>query len=446
MAPSAVDQAMADLDEVASKHPEGIILPPKEIRILIEKSAGYVIRNGKAFEDRVRTNNANDPKFSFVNPDDAYHAFYQWRLAEIQEGRSTDVAAGRAGEGTAKPAKKGPEQPPDFQFSARMPTVNAVDLDIVKLTALFAAKNGRGWITSLSQREAGNFQFDFLRPQHSLHQFFTRLQDQYQLLLNNTTVEGAKAEKARRAELEANVQTRFNVLDRAKQRAEWVKFQESQKAKKEEQEEAERKAFAEIDWQDFTVVGEILFTEEDEQIELPPPTSLNDLQSASMEQKASYKLTIEEAPPTDTPYFHPPAQQMPPPAQYLPQQPVQPIYPQQPAYPQQPQFPQQPVYPQQSQFPPIPVRTAQEEEEEARIQERQLERERASQAMAAARGAPGPMRIVQGGAAPRAAARKKNVQTAQCPNCKQQIAYDELEQHMRSKFMPSPNFPFVRVY
>ena len=29
------------------------------------------------------------------------------------------------------------------------------------------------------QREAKNFQFDFLRPQHSLFQYFTKLVDQY---------------------------------------------------------------------------------------------------------------------------------------------------------------------------------------------------------------------------------------------------------------------------
>ncbi|KAF2436406.1 Surp module [Tothia fuscella] len=432
MAPSAVEESIDAADEIFAKAPPGVILPPKEIRVLVEKSAGYVVRNGKTFEDRIRTNESNNPRFSFINPEDPYHNFYQWRMDEIRGGRSTDVADGRAGEAPAKAVRKGPEQPPEFQFSARMPTVNASDLDIVKLTALFAAKNGRAWITQLSQREAGNYQFDFLRPQHSLHQFFTRLQDQYQLLLNTTTVEGAKAAKARRAELQSNVQNRFHVLNRAKQRAEWIKHQESQKAKKEELEAAEQRAFAEIDWHDFTIVGEILFTEEDEHIDLPPPTSLNDLQSASMEQKAQYKLTIEEAPPTETQYY-PPAQQMQPPAQFLPQQPA---FPPQPIYPQQPQFPQQPAaFPQQPQYPQMPVRTVQEEEEEARIQERQAERERANQAMAAARGATGPMRIVPGGAAPRAAARKKNVPMAQCPNCRQQIPYDELDQHMKIELL-----------
>src|SRR5438105_4720114 len=72
-------------------------------------------------------------------------------------------------------------------------------------------------------------------------------------------------------------------------------------------------------------------------------------------------------------------------------------------------------------------------EEEGRSRERAEERERAQQAQAAAKGATGPMRI-RNDYVPRAQAKRQNVAMALCPNCKQQIPYDELEQHMRSKF------------
>lgn len=51
--------------------------------------------------------------------------------------------------------------------------------DIVKLTAQFVARNGRAFLTQLMNREQRNFQFDFLRPQHSLFQYFTKLLEQY---------------------------------------------------------------------------------------------------------------------------------------------------------------------------------------------------------------------------------------------------------------------------
>ncbi|RMJ23950.1 splicing factor, partial [Aspergillus sp. HF37] len=293
------------LPDDVNKPPEGVVLPPKEIRAIVEKTAGYVARNGIVFEDRVRDKEQNNPKFSFLNINDAYAPFYQWRLTEIREGRGTAVSAGRPGEPTAAAepeTPKGPEQPPEFHFSARMPIINAQDLEVVKLTALYVAKRGKSFMTALSQRETRNYQFDFLRPQHSLYRFFTRLVDQYIILLRSEGLDESTSEKQRAQELEHNVRNKFHVLDRAKKRAEWVKFQEHQKLKKEEEEEQERIEYAQIDWHDFVVVETVLFNEADDQAELPPPTSLNDLQTASLEQKAMFSLNplrIEESMPTD---------------------------------------------------------------------------------------------------------------------------------------------------
>ena len=51
--------------------------------------------------------------------------------------------------------------------------------DVVKLTAQFVARNGRQFLTNLMNREQRNYQFDFLRPQHSLFNYFTKLVEQY---------------------------------------------------------------------------------------------------------------------------------------------------------------------------------------------------------------------------------------------------------------------------
>src|SRR4051812_8372011 len=55
--------------------------------------------------------------------------------------------------------------------------------DILKLTAQFVARNGRQFMTALSQREQRNYQFDFLRPNHSLFNYFTKLVEQYTKVL-----------------------------------------------------------------------------------------------------------------------------------------------------------------------------------------------------------------------------------------------------------------------
>merc|ERR1711964_835690 len=249
MAPSATNgDAIAVLEEI--KAPAGVVLPPREIKAILEKTAGYVARNGNVFEDRIREKEKHNPKFSFLSPNDSYNAYYLWRLSEIKEGRGTAVAAGRAGEAEAEPEKpQGPPEPPEFHFSARMPNISAQDLEVVRLTALFVAKNGRQFMTTLSQRETGNYQFDFLRPNHTLHSFFQRLIDQYTTLLRAGGMdgEGGKLQQLRIEELQANVDDKFHVLGRAKQRAEWFKFQDEQKAKKEEEAEKEKTSYQQID-------------------------------------------------------------------------------------------------------------------------------------------------------------------------------------------------------
>lgn len=206
----------------------------------------FRFREAEWSTDRIREKEKHNSKFSFLSANDAYNPFYAWRLNEVREGRGTAVSAGRTGDAALAPEPekpKGPAEPPGFHFSARMPNINAQDLEVVKLTALFVAKNGRSFMTALSQRETRNYQFDFLRPQHSLYQFFSRLVDQYTELLQANSVDGGKAERERMEELQHNAKDRFHILGRAKQRAEWVKFQEQQKQKKEEAAEQEKRNF-----------------------------------------------------------------------------------------------------------------------------------------------------------------------------------------------------------
>lgn len=428
MSPSAtnIDSPASTLfpDEI-SKPPAGVVLPPRDIRAIVEKTAGYVARNGVIFEDRMREKEKHNPKFSFLSENDAYSAFYAWRLDEVRAGRGTAVSAGRVGEVAAVPEPEkpqGPAAPPEFHFSARMPNISAQDLEVVRLTALFVAQNGRSFMTTLSQKETRNYQFDFLRPQHSLYQFFSRLVDQYTIFLQSTSSEGVQAQKARIQELEGYAGDRFHILGRAKQRAEWVKYQEEQKQKKEEEAEKERMEYAQIDWHDFVVVETVLFEEADDQADLPPPTSLNDLQSASLEQKAAMSLQphdrrIEEAMPTDEDYSlfydQPPPHSMPPPPAPQPFNSFEPPQAMDLEYNN-------------------PTKSAQEDDEERAISERTEARERAHTAQAAAKGGAGqPMRI-RNDYVPRAQAKRQNVAMALCPNCKQQIPFDELDSHMRS--------------
>lgn len=102
----------------------------------------------------------------------------------------------------------------------------------MKLTAQFVARNGRQFLTQLMNREQRNFQFDFLRPQHSLFQYFTKLLEQYtKVLIPPKSMQQRLRDEAKSAQA---------VLEQVKYRAEWLRYQEQQKAKQEEILERER--------------------------------------------------------------------------------------------------------------------------------------------------------------------------------------------------------------
>lgn len=434
---AAAASAAAELDNI--KPPPGVVVPPPgEIREAIEKTAGFVARRGVSFEERIRESHGANPKFSFLMGDsDPYNAWYEWRKEQYKAGNVTALAAGRVGEAFQTPAKeeqKGPQKPPDFLFSARMPRINQKDLEILRLTALFVARNGRQFMTTLAQREAGNPQFQFLIQNHTFHNYFQHMIDEYSVLLRESggTGEGTKAQQERMAELQRSVDDKFYVLARARQRAEWAKHQEAEKIKREEEEEQQKIDFARIDWNDFVVVETIEFTEFDDQASLPPPTTLHDLQYASLEEKnniaISSNLRLEEAFPFDDNTSIPAAQQtLPVHSGPVPQ-----------AIPTPPQF--QPVMPPPSHTSTPPAASgpsAQEQEEAQRIQEREQARARAQQAQAEARAGPGNVKI-RDQPVPRAAARnanRANAQVAICPNCRQQIPLDELQEHMRIELL-----------
>lgn len=154
------------------------------------------------------------------------------------------------------------DPPPDFEFIADPPSISALELDIVKLTAQFVARNGRQFLTDLMKKEERNHQFDFLRPQHSLFQYFTRLLEQYTkvLLPPKELVNKLGAE------------IRSGVLDQARSRAAWHSHQARRKAADEARIEKERLAYASIDWHDFVVVETVDYPA-GELGDFPPPTT-----------------------------------------------------------------------------------------------------------------------------------------------------------------------------
>ena len=161
--------------------------------------------------------------------------------------------------------------------------------DILRLTALFHARRGRSFLSALSVREGRNYQFDFLRPTHSLFGYYNRMVESYQKIMHPPP-----------GQIEALVkdasdpEIKWKTLEEARKRAEWQQSQRDREDEKDKEQEEENKVMSAIDWQDFVVVETIEFTQNDESLELPPPTSADKLRTMSMAEKRMASMVMEE--------------------------------------------------------------------------------------------------------------------------------------------------------
>ncbi|RCV26419.1 hypothetical protein SETIT_5G243700v2 [Setaria italica] len=304
----------------------GIIHPPPDIRVIIEKTATFVAKNGPEFERRIISHNQGNAKFNFLQPSDPYHAYYQHRVAEIAaappgadapagtepdadpadapaaapvdgaaapaDGASADAKADHSAPFRVAPPPKVLVPPKAELYTVRLPEgITGEELDIIKLTAQFVARNGKNFLTSLAQRESTNMQFHFIRPTHSMFPFFTALTDAYSRVLRpEEGVPGLLKE------LREGSKDLTTVLERCLNRLEWDRSQEQAKQQAEDEIEQERMQMSMIDWHDFVVVETIEFAD-DEYEGLPVPPTLEELKRRKRMQNLGEEEAMELAEP-----------------------------------------------------------------------------------------------------------------------------------------------------
>lgn len=189
----------------------GLIYPPFELRTTIDKTASFVAKNGEEFESRI-LNESGSIKFAFLNKDNPFYLYYKKRLEDFKNGVSLDdggPAIPRAildmnnRKEKQEVAKKEilmltsfsgsfgfmggtaiePEEPRKDQYTVSHPVISAKDESIIKITAMYLARNGQSFLSELTAREANNPQFDFLKPGHALFGYFADLVEAYSLCL-----------------------------------------------------------------------------------------------------------------------------------------------------------------------------------------------------------------------------------------------------------------------
>jgi hypothetical protein len=242
----------------------GVIIPPQDIKFLVDKTARTVAQRGHELEELVKKNFIDNPKFSFLKYNDPYRPYFDQKVQEFKMG-PTEGEMDLEGESGSQNERRTVRPPPETKFIYECGSVPVVDNDIIQHTAQFVAANGHKFLIALTEREKNNPQFEFLKPTHSMFPYFTSLIDSYSRIMSFpekdleqllTFIADKKAIVRSCAEIfEYEAETHHN------------------KRKKDELEEEERAQRAMIDWNDFVVVQTIDFEEQEK--DLPAPIDLS---------------------------------------------------------------------------------------------------------------------------------------------------------------------------
>jgi splicing factor 3A subunit 1 len=147
------------------------------------------------------------------------------------------------------------DHPPNLEFYDIGPpeSLLPIDVEIMKLTARFYARNGARFLSGLTAREHRNPQFDFLKATHVLYPYFQKLVDAYSRIINPS--------QAALAELESNSGDWYGVYRRILPDAEHERLKVEKERAAQEGDEQDRRAMAMIDWFDFVVAGTVPVTD-----------------------------------------------------------------------------------------------------------------------------------------------------------------------------------------
>lgn len=70
---------------------QGIIRPPPDIRVVADRTAMFVAKNGRAFETRILGSaKGKTPKFAFLQTESPFHAYYEDRIKHFESGEGDE--------------------------------------------------------------------------------------------------------------------------------------------------------------------------------------------------------------------------------------------------------------------------------------------------------------------------------------------------------------------
>jgi len=277
----------------------GLIVPPLDVRLVLEKTAEAVSKK-PALEAVIKQRCATQPKFSFLFESDPYHPYYKSKLtspstpstttppstpstpakpavSSLTDDAKTSIAAASTSAGPVvsklrllrskgESLKKDPVKPPPenvYTISLPTPPPSALELDVIKLTAQFVAQNGEEFQGSLQRNECRNNLFDFLKPMHQNFPIFQRLVEAYSEILRPTDGTDGRIETLRNA-----ADNLAPLMQRAMHIDDWKRLKGSGVNGMTENGNNDQRftaAAANVNWHNFTTVATIDINSDDDE-------------------------------------------------------------------------------------------------------------------------------------------------------------------------------------
>ncbi|CCE63081.1 hypothetical protein TPHA_0D04470 [Tetrapisispora phaffii CBS 4417] len=233
------------------------IIDNNEIKNHILKTVNYIKEHGKSFEDELRL----DEKFSFVNPDNEYHKYYQCMLDKnlndhkleqnAKEGKQTIEEEDNISVDELNDNKvEVPNEPHPFFFSNYDTNLKPKSFEILKLTAQFVVCNEDiNYLEKLKTKYIDNPQFAFLNENHDLNKTFNVFVNQYKEILNNKIVKPLMFGNNLKG-----IDFKRTVLERSFKRAEYLEYQAELGQKFQKEKNLLDIEYAAINWTKFKVL------------------------------------------------------------------------------------------------------------------------------------------------------------------------------------------------
>lgn len=318
----------------------GIIRPPPDIRAVADKTALFVSKNGRAFENRIlNSEKGQTPKFAFLHENSPFHAYYEDRIKFYQDGGTDEKKDPEDQQEKTKEQQLSVIQKPALQtenksahdpiarallrqrniirdqyaeeervrkeskdditvdhkspIAIRPPprlvyvniaapsNMTAVQVETIKLVAQFIALDeSKNFLQNLTIREWNNSIFAFLQPRHPHFAYFSALVDCYKHIVQTALKDGFKA------------QSLDDCLDSAAYRAEY----ERDSAARKQQGEGDEEEVNVIDWHDFVVVETIDFDKDEVVQPLAMPLEVDEMEQSDDEDGETIRVVSNYTP------------------------------------------------------------------------------------------------------------------------------------------------------